>query len=61
MQVDGLVVACDASELKEVQALADTVYAYGTQWCLLLYSVKSAVMHVTAEGAQCQKVASCET
>ena len=48
MQADDFVAVCDT--LDQVQAVANTVYAYSCKWRFRLNSAKSAVMHVSATG-----------
>lgn len=48
MQADDFVAVCDT--IDQVQAVANTVYAYSCKWRFRLNSAKSAVMHVSATG-----------
>ncbi len=50
MQADDLVCVCASAA--EMQAVAQTVYAYSCKWRFRLNSSKSAVMHVAATGSQ---------
>ena len=48
MQADDLVVITES--LAETQAVAQTIYNYSEKWRFKLNSIKSAVMHVPAQG-----------